>query len=431
MSGNAVRIRDVATGEETQRFEGHRDYVAFSPDAKMIAFVVYSSIELWDTETGKEMKKLEGHTLRVDIVGFSPDNKTVASTSCDKTIRLWDVATGDEMKRLEVHTFLVCSVAFSPNTSSNILASGSEDGTVRLWDISSSEEPAKLEGHGEVTVVAFSPDNKIVASGWEDGSIGLWDVATGEAIQPKLGKSLEEKKALALSHDNKRLAAVTYYGVELWDVTTGEIIHRKITAHIIGITTLAYSIDREKLAVAGSGLPSGKTVEIWDVETLQTTRSIELGPDKWSPDALAFSLDGGSIAVSFLLDSVHPNEMAQIIQLWDVTTEKEWQRFEINAGAVPSVQQMCFTPDGEAIDTNVGRFSLITKAPLGLVTPSAARFTGLTYSPWIQKNGADFLWLPREYCGKLANTIDSVLAIGHESGGVTILSFREASTRGP
>jgi WD40 repeat protein len=60
------------------------------------------------------VRTLEGHTLAVTSVAFSPDGKLLASGSWDNTVKLWEVATGRELRTLKGHTDHATSVAFSP-----------------------------------------------------------------------------------------------------------------------------------------------------------------------------------------------------------------------------------------------------------------------------------------------------------------------------
>ena len=154
---------------------------------------------MWDSFSGKELRRFARHDALVTSVSFSSDGTRLASGSFDHSVRLWDVASGQELRRFQ-HAAAVQSVVF--DRDGRHLASGCRDGTVVLWHVESGSCLVTLYTAKEGWV-AFLPDGRYKLVGNLAGEfwhvIGLCRYEVGELddIFPDLRLPLD---ATMISH---------------------------------------------------------------------------------------------------------------------------------------------------------------------------------------------------------------------------------------
>lgn len=56
------------------------------------------TIRLWDSETGKTVHVLKGHSGVVVTVSWSPDGTKLASGGADESVRIWDTKAGVQVR---------------------------------------------------------------------------------------------------------------------------------------------------------------------------------------------------------------------------------------------------------------------------------------------------------------------------------------------
>jgi WD40 repeat protein len=194
----ALRLWDLATAKEVRRFTGHSDRVwcfALSTDGRRILSggggllttgrTADCALRLWDLESGKELRRFEGHTKDIRRVAFSPDGRRALSGGFDKTVRLWDLETGKELRSFEGHGDFVESVCFTPDGRRAVSCSGADlvagsrvlgtDHSIRVWDLATGKQLHRMDPKvGPLYKLEVSPDGRYLLTGSEDKTVRLW-----------------------------------------------------------------------------------------------------------------------------------------------------------------------------------------------------------------------------------------------------------------
>ncbi|QDU96637.1 WD40 repeat domain-containing protein [Lignipirellula cremea] len=351
----------VFTGESATRS------VSFSADGLRLASSADDGVvRVWDLASGKELERFAGHEGAVHAVDFGADSKTLVSAGEDLTARIWTIAA-------------VRAVAASagPLRSLGIAAAGAQAATigsepeVRLWNLADGalvrSYPA---GESPLTAVAVRADNAQLVASDETDKVFLWNLADAVVttsfqapsavrdlqyspdnlkiaalggddrirfLNPADGETLFELESPAplaacrFTADSRRLATVGSDGAaRLWAYASPDPV-RQFNGHGNGVYGVAWSPNREQIASASGD----QTIRLWNPLTGQ--QQLSLTGHQGAVYAVAYSPDG-ALLVSCGADKT--------IRLWDVLGGRQLKSIDVGEAAAYSVQ---FHPDGKRV----------------------------------------------------------------------------------
>ncbi|HTU18849.1 MAG TPA: PQQ-binding-like beta-propeller repeat protein [Gemmataceae bacterium] len=204
-----------------------------APGGKTAITLTNSLLQRWDMESYRPLyadTQSMGHGSAVVALAFSPDGRTLASSSINDTIRLWDLATrrprpfpGRTRNGLNRYVTYVRwesgllswrvappLLVFTPNNQ-KLLVEGAE-GKLSMRRVDTGEETLRLDvrrdGEERISTARISPDGRTIWTwcGYElnkQNTLSSWDVRSGRCLSSRPIIRSDDEKAHLFSPDGR------------------------------------------------------------------------------------------------------------------------------------------------------------------------------------------------------------------------------------
>jgi len=175
-----IKLWDTATGQEIRMLKDHIDSVyalEFTPDGKrLISGAADRTVKIWDPATGKRLYTLSEPLDGINTLAVDPSGHYVAAGGIDKSIRVWRIGaiSGELVHSLMAHEDAILKIVWSPDGKS--LVSSSADRSIKVLKAEDLSEAKLIPNQSDwVYGLQFSPDGRQLAVGRMDGSLSLYD----------------------------------------------------------------------------------------------------------------------------------------------------------------------------------------------------------------------------------------------------------------
>lgn len=192
------------------------EQASFSPDGELIATAETGGIGLWNAQTHAMIRFVQT-SIGLVRIAFNPSGERIVAASEDGTACLFSASLSSIGVISEPGGASITSAVFSPDGRS--VLTSSQAGTVRVWNATTDAPNSVITepGNASVASATFSPDGKLIGTASLDGTARIWDRATGQQLTEfDPGGALSD---IAFSPDGRSAitsgAAATIWSTEL------------------------------------------------------------------------------------------------------------------------------------------------------------------------------------------------------------------------
>ena len=209
-------IFDTETHERLCRFPCFTCAPSFSPCSEWISSVNKDTqcAEVHDVKTGALKHSFGEAGGETKTTAWSPCGTKLLSFSSSKVLQVWDIATGVVVHEwdhiVECHTVMVV-------TGNRVAIVGHNSRCTAIWDYTTGVEVLLLTHPNTVDYLALTPNQRFIAA-CDYQCVRVWNIETGECVVEKLRHSYWSHVAAS----NDIVAAYSFCALSVWSISSGE-----------------------------------------------------------------------------------------------------------------------------------------------------------------------------------------------------------------
>jgi WD40 repeat protein/DNA-binding SARP family transcriptional activator len=332
--------RAIAASRVARTIRTKANAVSFSPDGSELATVSASQAVMWDPESGKRLRALNGTGALLEDVTFSPDGALAAAGGDDGSAIVWDARNGRRLVVLAspAHGVGVGDLRFSPDGT--MLAAADHVADVWIWNVRDHRVRRTVRTSFAPCGLAWSPDGARIATGdcgthFSPSRARIWDVNTGRVVfttAPQVGGIV----TVDFSPDGRYLGTPNRAGfAQVWDTQTGRLVasFKDHTGQVLG---LAYAPGGKTIATSSTD----GTARVW--EPMSGRQLLVLRGHDGPVFDLSYTADGRKLATA---------SEDGTVRVWDVTPGGSRDWLTLDAHPPRGVESVVYNPAGTRLLT--------------------------------------------------------------------------------
>lgn len=239
---------------------------SFSDDQRLVVGKISpKDIGVWETESGKLIRKMDLSSSPVDMVcnefigvTISPTGEHVAAGCVDNNIGfVWRVSDAVVIDSIKTDNSNIIALNFSGN--GKLIGTISSDSRIQLWNTQNGRlqkilEPQIHSQHISGGSIAFSRDGYYLVSGFDNGELLVWRISDGKLLRKISYPSYimtQQGEGLGVSSSGELISIVSFDQVAIYKVNDGSFYVLLFLAHENNVDSGESIAPIERKAVTG------------------------------------------------------------------------------------------------------------------------------------------------------------------------------------